>query len=298
MNPKLASIAIGVLVLILFGQRCYHSVPAGHVGVAVLLGQVQDQTFPEGPHFPVNPLYSWRDLDARQDSFKISQLEMPTRDQLLSKVDLSIQWRLDASRAAEIVRDTGDKERLVQVHLHPKTRSLIRELGTTIERAEDLFRDEVREKLSAELDRRLREYVASKGILVDSVLLRNINLPPVLAEAISRKKEREQEVERQRAELERIKLEQEQQVAQAEASRRAAEEDAKRLRILADAKAYEIATINKAASGNPAYIQLQSLEALKKMAEDPAAKLYFIDGDSRTPLPLLHMGDAAGASRR
>ena len=158
--------------------------------------------------------------------------------------------------------------------------------------------DEVREKLSVELDKRLREYVASKGILVDSVLLRNINLPPVLAEAISRKKEREQEVERQRAELERIKLEQEQQVAQAEASRRAAEEDAKRLRILADAKAYEIATINKAASGNPAYIQLQSLEALKKMAEDPAAKLYFIDGDSRTPLPLLHMGDAAGASRR
>ena len=136
----------------------------------------------------------------------------------------------------------------------------------------------------------LKAYVATKGILVDSVLLRNINLPPVLAEAIGRKKEREQEVERQRAELERVKLEQEQQVAQAEASRRAAEEDAKRLRILADAKAYEVQTINKAASGNPAYIQLQSLEALKKMAEDPAAKLYFMDSNSPSPLPLLNLG--------
>ena len=133
---------------------------------------------------------------------------------------------------------------------------------------------------------------AGKGILVDSVLLRNINLPPVLAEAIGRKKEREQEVERQRAELERVKLEQEQQVAQAQASRRAAEEDAKRLRILAEAKAYEISTINKAASGNPAYIQLQSLEALKKMAEDPAAKLYFMDSNAPSPLPLLNLGDA------
>ena len=150
----------------------------------------------------------------------------------------------------------------------------------------------MRIQLAAEIEKALKDYVTDKGIIVDSVLLRNINLPPVLAEAIGRKKEREQEVERQRAELERVKLEQEQQVAQSVASRRAAEEDAKRLRILADAKAYEIATINKAASGNPAYIQLQSLEALKKMAEDPAAKLYFMDSNSPSPLPLLNLGGA------
>lgn len=292
MNPRFAVIMIAVLFVLIFGQRFVHSVPAGHVGVAVLFGEVQDASYPEGLHF-VNPFLSWKDLDARQDTFKISQLEMPTRDQLLSKVDLSIQWRLDQSRAAEIIRDTGEKDRLIQVHLHPKARSLVRALGTTIERAEDLFKDEVRAQLAAELERELKAYVAGKGIIVESVLLRNINLPPVLAEAIGRKKEREQEVERQRAELERVKLEQEQQVAQAEASRRAAEEDAKRLRILADAKAYEVRTINEAASGNPAYIQLQSLEALKKMAEDPAAKLYFMDSNSASPLPLLNLGGDA-----
>jgi len=218
---------------------------------------------------------------------------MPTRDQLLSRVDLSIQWRLDALRAPEIYRSTGDKERIVGVHLIPKARSLVRELGTRIERAEDLFQDTTRDNLAIQLQAKLSEYVADKGVVVDSVLLRNINLPTVLAEAIGRKKEREQEVERQRAELERVKLEQEQQVAQAEASRRAAEEDAKRLIILADAKAYEIATINKAASGNPAYIQLQSLEALKEMSKDPAAKLYFMDSNAASPLPLMHIGDVA-----
>jgi prohibitin 1 len=289
-NPKLASIAIAALLVLMFGQRFLHSVPAGHVGVAILFGEVQTEPYPEGLHI-VNPLLSWVDLDVRQDSLKISQLEMPTRDQLLSKVDLSIQWRLDAARAPEIYRSTGDKERIVGVHLIPKARSLVRELGTRIERAEDLFQDTTRDKLALELQSKLSDYVADKGVVVDSVLLRNINLPSVLAEAIGRKKEREQEVERQRAELERVKLEQEQQVAQAEASRRAAEEDAKRLRILADAKAYEIATINKAASGNPAYIQLQSLEALKDMAKDPASKLYFMDSNSPMPLPLMHLGD-------
>ena len=296
MNPKLASIAIAALLLLMFGQRFLHSVPAGHVGVAILFGQVQPEPYPEGLHI-VNPFLSWVALDARDDTFKISQLEMPTRDQLLSKVDLSIQWRLDASRAPVLFRDTGDKDRMVAVHLHPKARSLVRELGTKIERAEDLFKDEVRDRLALELSTELSAYVADKGIIVESVLLRNINLPTVLAEAIGRKKEREQEVERQRAELERVKLEQEQQVAQAEASFRAAEEDAKRLRILADAKAYEISTINTAASGNPAYIQLQSLEALKKMAEDPAAKLYFLDSNSPAPLPLMHLGDVATGKR-
>ena len=296
MNPKLASIAIVALLVLMFGQRFLHSVPAGHVGVAVLFGEVQDEPYPEGLNI-VNPFLTWIDMDVRQDSFKISQLEMPTRDQLLSKVDLSIQWRLDQLQAPFIYRDTGDKERIVQVHLHPQARSLIRELGTKIERAEDLFKDEVRDSLANGLTLGLREYVADKGIIIDSVLLRNINLPPVLAEAIGRKKEREQEVERQRAELERVKLEQEQGVAQAEASRRAAEEDAKRLRILADARAYEIVAINKAASGNPAYIQLQSLEALKKMSEDPAAKIYFMDSNSPSPLPLMNIGDPVVTKR-
>ncbi len=290
MNPKLASVAIVALLVLMFGQRFFHSVPAGHVGVAVLFGEVQPDPYPEGLNL-VNPFLTWVDMDVRQDSFQIKQLEMPTRDQLLSKVDLSIQWRLDQSQAPFIYRDTGDKERIVQVHLHPQARSKIRELGTKIDRAEDLFKDEVRDQLANALSEGLREYVADKGIIIDSVLLRNINLPPVLAEAIGRKKEREQEVERQRAELERVKLEQEQGVAQAMASRRAAEEDAKRLRILADAKAYEISTINLAASGNPAYIQLQSLEALKKMSEDPAAKLYFMDSNSPQPLPLMNIGD-------
>jgi regulator of protease activity HflC (stomatin/prohibitin superfamily) len=296
MNPKLASVAIVALLVLMFGQRFFHSVPAGHVGVAVLFGEVQPDPYPEGLNI-VNPFLTWVDMDVRQDSFQIKQLEMPTRDQLLSKVDLNIQWRLDASQAPFIYRDTGDKERIVQVHLHPQARSLIRELGTKIERAEDLFKDEVRDQLANALSEGLREYVADKGIVIESVLLRNINLPPVLAEAIGRKKEREQEVERQRAELERVKLEQEQGVAQAMASRRAAEEDAKRLRILADAKAYEISTINLAASGNPAYIQLQSLEALKKMSEDPAAKLYFMDSNSPQPLPLMNIGDPVVGKR-
>jgi regulator of protease activity HflC (stomatin/prohibitin superfamily) len=291
-NPKFTAIAIVLLFILLFGRQFFHQVPAGHVGVATFFGEVQDTAYPEGPHFPVNPLLNWIDLDVREKTNKLPGVDVPTRDQLLTKVDLSIQYRLDASLAPHMFRETGDEAMVVNVHMIPKVRSLVRELGTKIARAEDFFLEETRDLLASRLLEGLSEYVGPKGIIVDSVLVRGINLPPVLAKAIEQKKEREQAVERQKAELERYRTEQNQQVAAAEASRRAAEEEAKRQRILADAKAYEIEAINRAVASNPSYIQLQALEALKKMSEDPATKIYFMDSNSSQPLPLLHMGES------
>ena len=48
----------------------------------------------------------------------------------------------------------------------------------------------------------------------------------------------------------------------------AAEQEAARKRILADAQAYEITQINNAIARNQAYIQLQSLEALNRARID------------------------------
>jgi regulator of protease activity HflC (stomatin/prohibitin superfamily) len=291
MNPKLTLVLIVVLLVLVFGRQFFHQVPAGHVGIATFFGEVEDRTYAEGPHFPVNPLLTWYDMDVREKSTKLTGVEVPTSDQLLTKVDLSIQYRLDGSKAPMMYRETGDESQVIQVHLIPKVRSLVRQVASDIPRAEDFFNQQTRDRLANEVQVGLADYVTPKGILIETVLIRGINLPPVLTNAIEQKKEREQAVERQKAELERFRTEQAQQVAAASAQREAAEEQSKRQRILADAKAYEIRAINEAVASNPSYVQLQSLEALKKMAEDPAAKLYFLDSNSPNPLPLLHMGE-------
>jgi len=283
-----------VLLVVLFGRQFFHQVPVGHVGVASFFGEVIEDSYAEGPHFPVNPLYRWKDFDVRAQTVKITQVEVPTRDQLLTRMDLSVQYRLDEMKVPSIYKETGDEERVVAVHLMPKIRSLVRELGTKVLRAEDFFKEETRDWMALELSAGISEYVGQKGIIVETVLIRAINLPPVLADAIEKKKEREQAVERQKAELERFRTEQQQQVAAAEAARQAAEEQAKRQRILADAEAYQINAINKAIQKNPAYIQLQAIEALKAMSKDPAAKIYFLSSESPNPLPLMHMGEVPG----
>lgn len=59
-------------------------------------------------------------------------------------------------------------------------------------------------------------------------------------------------------------------MARAKAGCEAAEQGAARNKVLAKAQAREITEINNAIERNPAYIQLQSLEALKAILKDPA----------------------------
>ncbi len=290
MNPRTAIIIFAVFIVVATAGRFVKTIPPGHVGVAILFGSVQPTPYPEGLQIPVNPLYNWVLFDVRQKTHKeVSQV--PSRDQLQTKIELSIQYKFIPSMAPRILQETGDAASAVIVHLIPQLRSAVREQGSIVERAEDFFLEEVRSKIETGVLTRLQGYLADKGIEIQAVLIRDISLPTVLAKAIEQKKEREQAVERQRAELERFSTEQLQKVALAAAEREAAEEEVKQRTMLADVRAYEIRKLNEAVARNPTYIQLQSLEALKAMAKDPATKIYFMDSNSPSPLPLLHLGD-------
>lgn len=289
-------LAIAVGLLLMFSSRIIVTVPAGHVAVATLFGEVEPEPYKEGLHFPVNPLLKWYFFDARQKTLK-DQANVPSQDQLQTKIDVSVQFRLVGDMAARILKDTGSFQDAVNVHLVPKLRSLLREQGKSVERAEDFFAEETQERLQVALETDLSNYLLDKGIDAQAVLIRDITLPPFIIRAIESKKEREQEVEKQRAELERFRTEQQQLIASAEAKREAAEQEAQQRRLLADAQAYEIEKINEAISTNPAYLQLQALEALKSISKDPSSKLYFLNGDSPQPLPLLNIGDALGGKQ-
>lgn len=297
-NPQRNFVVVAVVVVALFfvGIQFVKTIPPGHVGVATLFGDVKTEGYDQGLHVPVNPLYRWIVFDARQKTHQ-ETANVPTQDQLQTRLDVSVQYQIDGVMAPVILEQTGNPEAAVRVHLIPKLRSLLREQGKSIVRAEDFFLEATQEKLQFDLTEGLKDFLASKGIIVSAVLIRDITLPPFIVEAIERKKEREQAVERERAELERVRTELQQQVARAEAGRAAAEEEAARQVTLADAQAYEIKKINDAIANNPAYIQLQALEALKAISKDPASKIYFMDGSSPMPLPLMHLGEAQTLQR-
>ena len=282
---------IGVLLVLMFwfGSSMYQKVPAGYVGVATLFGEVKKEPFEEGLHVPVNPFYEWYFYDVRQKSH-LEEANVPSQDQLQTKIQVSVQFRLQGENAPKILQETGQAQDVLIVHIVPKLRSLMREQGKTIRRAEDFFLEETQQNMQTSLLDGLKDYLSSKGVSVEAVLIRDISLPPFIIKAIESKKEREQEVEKQKAELERFTTEQQQKVELAKAESEAAKEQALKKRLLADAQAYEIEKINTAIGDNPNYVKLQALEALKAISKDPASKIYFMDGNSPSPLPLMNIG--------
>jgi len=286
----LVAIAVVLVVVVLpLATRFFKIVPPGHVAVANLFGSIIEQPYEEGLHL-VNPFYSWTEYDARQKTH-METAGVPSQDQLTTEVDVSVQWRINRAMAPQILKDTGTVQNALDVHLIPKVRSLLREQGKSIVRAEDFFLEETQQRLQVSLTGGLQDFLSTKGIEVESVLIRDISLPPRLIAQIEQKKEAEQQAERQKAELDRFRTEQEQLRVQAEAERAAAEEEAQKRRVLADAQAYEIQKINEALANAPGYIQLQAIQALQSISKDPAAKMYFLNGDSPMPLPLMNIGE-------
>ena len=206
-------------------------------------------------------------------------------------IDVSVRFSVIAETAPHTYQNYGMTSSLITNQLIPALRSILREAGKSIPRAEDFFLEETQNMLQENMVNALRADLQSKGLNIDKVLIRSITLPPFIMKAIEAKKERQQEVEQQKAELERYRTEMQQKVAMALAEREAAQEEAKKIEVLADAQAYEIEKINEAVAENPAYLQLQALEALKEISKNPSSKIYFINGDSPQPLPLMNIGD-------
>ena len=140
-----------VLLLVLFGSRFFVTVPAGHVGVAILFGEVQPAPYQEGLHFPTNPLFHWDFFDTRQKTLA-EKSSVPSQDQQLTQIDVSLQYRIIGNDAPRMLQDTGRAQDAVNVHLIPILRSQLREQGKTIARAEDFFLEETQNELQNNLE--------------------------------------------------------------------------------------------------------------------------------------------------
>ncbi|WP_372747736.1 SPFH domain-containing protein [Litorivivens sp.] len=253
------SILCYVAALLTLAMASYTTVPAGHVKVASLFGKVQPVPFDEGLHFPVNPLYSWTEFDLRQKTHK-ERAGVPSEDKLITEMDVSVQYRTIGSMAPDILRNTGKTQDIINVHMIPKLRSILREQGKGIKQAQDFFLESVQAQLQVTLQTSLSEYLAPKGLQVETVLIRDVVLPAVIRNAITETKKREQEVLKQQAELERFATEQNQKVKQAESELQAAKLEAEKIRALADAEAYQIEVINRQLAKSPNYIHLKEVE--------------------------------------
>lgn len=244
-------VTAGLIGFILF--LSWNVIPAGSAGVTTWWGEVYGKSLPAGAHF-VNPFAGITEFSIRDFSVKES-MTLPSQDQLQSTVDISFQVRADPTKLGHIHAQVGTIEQVVDVHLIPNARQKARELSKTVAKAEDFFEGQTVVQLQAGLDEYLIPLMAEHGLILSGCLVRNIDLPEAVHAGVKKKKLRDQQVEEQRAEQERFKIEQAQLVIGAEAKKAAAEVEAETVKLLADARAYEIQQIS-AATANYVYLRL------------------------------------------
>ena len=218
---KWIGLIAGVLVVtaLLLSGSMIKTIPAGQVGVGSMFGKVQPEPYDEGLKI-VNPFVKMTLFDARQKTLKES-MPVPSRDQLLTQFELSIQYRLIKSKAPTMLKETGKPKEVIDVHLLPLLRSQVREIGKSVKDAENFYEQEVQQRIQSELYTVLSTRLAEKGIKIEHLLIRNIVLPDIITKAVMRKKEAAQAAEKAKEELKKFKVDQERKEAQANAEKKA-----------------------------------------------------------------------------
>ena len=242
---------IGFVLLAAVVSACVEVVDTGHEAVGTLFGRVTGEVIPAGIHI-VNPLKRWTHFSTLKQSTLFEAVQVPARDQQKAAMDISVQWRLTPGLTKKMREETGTQEDVFRIHFIPNSRSALRDAGRETDKVEDFYDQPKVDAYRLDALEVLQRDLSGVGIEVIDVLVRDVSLPPIIAQAVEVKKQREQEVEKERAELERVRLEAQQQVAKAEADKEAAQLEADARRIRADAEAFAVERVTRQLS--PEYV--------------------------------------------
>jgi prohibitin 1 len=252
---------LGILLLVIIVvMASTTSIPTGNVGVLTLFGRVTGETLPEGIHL-VSPLKSVQKLSVQTQSVKESA-NVPSNEGLILALDTSLLFRLDKDKAAYVYQTVGENysEKIVE----PTLRAAIR-AATSAHTANALYTN-ARELVQQQIQEELTAQLAPRGVIVENVLLRDVQLPAMLKGSIEAKQQAEQDALRMSFILQKEK------------------QEAERKRI----EAQGIADFQKiVATGISAQLlEWKGIEATEKLAASSNAKVVII-GNAKNGLPLV-----------
>ncbi len=268
---KIGYASFGLAVLA-FVAGSFTVVEPGYVGVPVTFGNVGSQSLPAGFHpiFFLTDVYkmsiqtkdytmsSVRSEGNRSGDDAVSTL---SRDQLILKFDVTVWYHLDPSQANKVYSNIGLNYE--EVIVRPAIRTALVDAATKFDASDvmSLQRDAYTKMVT---DILLQE-LAGKGVILDNVLIRNVEPPATVSDAIAAKLKASQEAQQMEYTI---------QYAQKEAERKAIEAQG-------IANAQKI--INNGLTQN--YLQWYYISQLKELVNSPNNTTLILPYDQKlTPL--------------
>ncbi|TVQ50803.1 MAG: prohibitin family protein [Saprospirales bacterium] len=204
-------IFIGIAIL---GNTTFLTIDAGHKGVLFKRfagGLDKENTFSQGFHV-VMPWNTMHIYDVRlNEAYEV--MEVLSRNGLTIRVDMSYRFRPVQERIGHLHDNVGVDfhRRIIIPELRSATREVIGKYNP-----EELYSTQ-REAIQTEIYERTRDACARNDIIIDAVLIREVELPMSLQEAIERKLREEQAALEYEFRLERERQEAERRIIEANA---------------------------------------------------------------------------------
>jgi len=253
---------IGIAVLVAFSSTS--CVQTGHVGVVTLFGRVTGRALTEGIHV-VNPAANVTELSTKTQEVK-EHASVPSKEGLIMGLEASLLYHLDPARAADVFQQIGPN--YAEVLLQPTFRSAMRAI-TAGNTAAALYSD-ARESIARLIQEDVARQVTPRGIIVENVLLRDLQLPDTLKRAIEAKQQAQQEAQRMEFVLQREK------------------QEAERKRVEAGGIKDFQDIVSQGISEK--LLEWKGIEATMELVKSQNSKVIVV-GNSKNGLPLIYAGE-------
>ena len=228
----IAIFAVGVI------WSSFTIVPAGHVGVQITMGEVNQTVLNEGAQF-VNPISNVKHVDVRLARANLNGASAGTKDIQQVHTDIVINYRLTPAKVPHIYKEFG---------LDVDTKVLGPAINESFKSAVGHYTSEElitkRDAVNADIVARLTEKLSPFNIVVNNVSLVNFGFSKAYQDAIEQKVIATQAKLRADQDYERIQVEAKSRIAQAKG-------EAEAIAIQASAIQHQ---------GGAAYVQLQAIE--------------------------------------
>ncbi|MBP47524.1 MAG: spfh domain, band 7 family protein [Myxococcales bacterium] len=262
-----------VFVLIALAlSGCMSIISQGEVGVRDTLGaQSKDISLP-GFKLIMWPIFDITRVSVRTTNLKV-RLSLPSKEGLTIASEVSILYRLKPKSVPQVLQDigTGYERRF----LLPVFRSAVADV-TAQYAAKDMHSGK-RSEIEDAVKKLMNTRIASRGFVIEAVLLKSIRLPRGLSNSIEQRLRAEQ-----RAQQMVYVLQQERQ-------------EAERKQI--EARGIRDANLKLSQGLTAAVLRYKAIEALRSLARSQNAKVIITSGDNPLGLsavPGLQVGVRAG----
>ena len=271
-SNSLKMIGIIAIALGIFSSM-FKQIDAGRVGVQSLYGSVQSGILESGLHL-INPLLEVTDFDIQTQNYTMSAIHgegsqegddairVLSNDGLEVVIDLTVLYRITPNDAPKIFKQIGVNytDKIVR----PVTRTRIRDNAVYYD-AVALYSTK-RNEFQQRIFKSIEEDFKARGLVLEQLLIRNINLPVSVKASIESKLTAEQDAQKMTFVLQKEK------------------QEAERKRVEAQGIADYQRIISMGLTDKQ--LQYESIKAQRELAASPNTKIIFMNSKGNAPIIL------------